>query len=101
MGIFDFLKKKKESLINRLCYSYDKYIHPDDSWANGKGSVKGAFVTSPKPFPIIRYGEVLLEYVEALNRVEGTVTVEVSDNTGTLIEETVSRDPAEMAKYST
>lgn len=23
-----------------------KYIHPDDSWANGKGSVKGAFVTS-------------------------------------------------------
>jgi hypothetical protein len=76
-----------------------KYIHPDDSWANGKGSVKGAFVTSPKPFPIIRYGEVLLEYVEALNRVEGTVTVEVSDNTGTLIEETVSRDPAEMAKY--
>lgn len=42
---------------------------------------------------------MLLEYVEALNRVEGTVTVEVSDNTGTLIEETVSRDPAEMAKY--
>lgn len=76
-----------------------KYIHSDDSFANGKGNVKGAFITEPKPFPIIRYGEVLLEYVEALNRVEGTVTVETPDETGEMIEETVSRDPAEMAKY--
>lgn len=76
-----------------------KYIHPDDSWASGKGNVKNAFITSPKPFPIIRYAEVLLEYVEALNRVEGTTTVEVSDNTGSLTEVTVNRDPTEMMKY--
>lgn len=90
------------SNINDYCvsgYVPVKYIHPDDSWANGKGSVKGAFVTSPKTFPVIRYAEVLLEYVEALNNVEGPVTVEVSDETGTLIEETVERNVAEMAKY--
>ena len=88
--------------INDYCltgYVPVKYIHPDDSWASGKGNVKNAFVTTPKPFPIIRYAEVLLEYVEALNRIEGTTTVEVSDNTGTLTEVTVNRDPSEMMKY--
>ncbi len=72
-----------------------KYIHPDDSWA----SVSGAFRTTPKPFPIIRYAEVLLEYVEALNNVNGEVTVQVADRNGIMVEETVSRDPQEMAKY--
>jgi len=88
--------------INDYCltgYVPVKYIHPDDSWASGKGNVKGSFVTQPKPFPTIRYAEVLLEYIEALNRVESTTTVEVSDNTGTLTEVTVSREPAEMMKY--
>lgn len=90
------------SNINDYCvsgYVPVKFIHPDDSWANGKGSVKGAFVTTPKTFPIIRYAEVLLEYVEALNQLDESVTVEVSDNNGEMIEETVSRDPVEMAKY--
>lgn len=88
--------------INDYCltgYVPVKYIHPDDSWAAGKGNVKGSFVTNPKPFPIIRYAEVLLEYVEAMNRIEETATVNVSDNTGTLTEVTVSRDPEEMMKY--
>ncbi|MFV0266016.1 MAG: RagB/SusD family nutrient uptake outer membrane protein [Draconibacterium sp.] len=81
-------------------YTPTKYIHPDDSWANGKGSVKSAFVTNPKPFPIIRYAEVLLEYVEALNNVEGTETVETMDVIGNeTIEITVTRDIAEMGKY--
>ncbi len=53
----------------------------------------------PKPFAIIRYAEVLLEYVEALNNVTGTVTVTTPDMTGTDVEVTVSRDVQEMAKY--
>lgn len=88
--------------INDYCisgYTPVKYIHPDDSWANGKGSVKGAFITSPKTFPIVRYAEVLLEYVEALNQVESPVTVTTPDYTGTDIEVNISRDIDEMAKY--
>ena len=80
-------------------YTPVKYIHPDDSWAGGKGNVKGSFITSPKPFAIIRYAEVLLEYVEALNNVTGTVTVTTPDMTGTDVEVAVSRDVQEMAKY--
>ncbi|SFU27444.1 Starch-binding associating with outer membrane [Porphyromonadaceae bacterium KHP3R9] len=81
-------------------YTPTKYIHPDDSWANGKGNVKSAFVTSPKPFPIIRYAEVLLEYVEALNNVDGSFTVEIFDPVGNETKQiTITRDEAEMAKY--
>lgn len=75
-----------------------KFIHPDDSWANGKGNVKGAFVTQPKPFPIIRYAEVLLEYCEALNHVTSSTTVKVNDQTGELVEVTVQRNEAELKK---
>jgi hypothetical protein len=89
--------------INDYCvtgYVPVKYIHPDDSWANGKGNVKeAAFRTTPKPFPIIRYAEVLLEYVEALNNIEGTQTVEVIDANGSKVERTLTRDIDEMAKY--
>lgn len=88
--------------VNDYCvsgYTPIKYIHPDDSWANGKGNVKGAFITQPKVFPIIRYAEVLLEYVEALNQVTSPVTVITSDQTGTNVEVSVSRDEAEISKY--
>ncbi|HBL33166.1 MAG TPA: RagB/SusD family nutrient uptake outer membrane protein [Porphyromonadaceae bacterium] len=88
--------------INDYCvsgYVPVKYIHPDDSWANGKGNVKSAFVTEPKPFPIIRYAEVLLEYVEALNNVEGEIVVETEDSEGGITQTTVSRDVSEMQKY--
>jgi len=80
-------------------YTPTKYIHPDDSWANGKGNVKSAFITQPKPFPIIRYAEILLEYVEALNNVEGTETVAVLNSLGDSVEVTVTRDVYEIAKY--
>lgn len=76
-----------------------KFIHPDDSWANGKGNVKSAFITRPKPFPIIRYAEILLEYVEALNNVEGSVTVESLDGTGNPTTVTVTRDIQEIARH--
>ncbi len=88
--------------INDYCvsgYVPTKFIHPDDSWANGKGNVKSAFVTRPKPFPIIRYAEILLEYAEALNNVEGSVTVETLDATGAPATVTVSRDAQEIARY--
>lgn len=88
--------------INDYCvsgYVPVKYIHPDDSWANGKGNVKTAFITKPKPFPIIRYAEILLEYAEALNNVEGSVKVEAFNSEG--IKETVivTRDVDEIARY--
>lgn len=88
--------------INDYCvsgYVPTKYIHPDDSYANGKGNVKTAFVTTPKPFPIIRYAEILLEYIEALNNVEGSVTVETVGPNGAMQEYTISRDEAEISKY--
>lgn len=88
--------------INDYCvsgYVPTKYIHPDDSYANGKGNVKTAFVTTPKPFPIIRYAEVLLEYIEALNNVEGSVSVQTTGPSGTLETYTVFRDEAEISKY--
>lgn len=80
-------------------YVPTKYIHPDDSWANGKGDVKTAFVTGPKPFPIIRYGEILLEYAEALNNVDGSVTVTVTGPDGVVKDYNITRDTEEIAKY--
>ena len=42
-------------------YVLRKYVHPDDAWA-GTGATR-----LEKPFPIIRYAEILLSYVEAIN----------------------------------
>lgn len=81
-------------------YAPIKYIHPDDSWANGKGNVKSAFITEPKPFPIIRYAEVLLQYAEALNNVEGSIVVETIEPVGNdTITVTITRDAQEIEKY--
>ncbi|RNC63841.1 RagB/SusD family nutrient uptake outer membrane protein [Proteiniphilum sp. X52] len=90
------------SNINDYCvtgYVPVKYIHPDDSWADGKGNVKANFRTSPKPFPIIRYAEVLLEYVEALNNVEGSPSVKVLNAIGDTTTVTVTRNTNEMKYY--
>lgn len=90
------------SNINDYCvsgYVPTKYIHPDDSYANGKGNVKTAFQTKPKPFPVIRYGEILLEYIEALNNVEGSVSVETVGPNGQQESYTITRDEAEITKY--
>jgi len=64
-------------------YSSIKYVHPSDQ---PKGSYRSKY------FPIIRYAEVLLNYVEAMNEMEGTYT---DEETGV----TVSRNVADMVKY--
>ena len=50
---------------NHSGYTCKKYVHVED---NLKGSLK------PKFFPIFRYAEILLNYVEALNELEGSYT---------------------------
>lgn len=54
-------------------YVSKKFIHPDDAWL-GTGNKR-----INKAFPIIRYAEILLSYVEAMNNLEPgkvyTVTV--------------------------
>ena len=50
---------------NHSGYTCKKYVHPED---NLKGSLK------PKSFPIYRYAEILLNYAEAMNELEGNYT---------------------------
>ena len=70
---------------NRTGYTCRKWIHQDDCiWWNG--TVKA------KTFPVIRYAEVLLGYVEAMNEMDGSYTDEASGIT-------VSRNVDEMVKY--
>jgi hypothetical protein len=71
-------------------YVPTKYIHPDDAWA-GTG-----YQQMPKHFPTIRYAEVLLSYVEAMNNLTKSYTFD-DEATGASV--TVSRDVTEMAKY--
>lgn len=70
---------------NRTGYTCRKYVHQDDCifW---NGTIK------TKTFPVIRYAEVLLGYVEAMNEMEGSYTDEVTGIT-------VSRNVDEMVKY--
>lgn len=70
-------------------YVLRKYIHPDDAWA-GTGAQRLA-----KPFPIIRYAEILLSYVEALNNL--TTSYTLSDNEGN--QYTISRNEEEIKFY--
>ncbi len=63
-------------------YVLRKFIHPDDAWA-GTGAT-----TLEKPFPIIRYAEILLSYAEALNNL--TTTHTLTDEDG--VQQTFSRD---------
>jgi len=48
---------------NHSGYTCKKYVHPED---NIQGSIR------PKSFPIFRYAEILLNYAEALNELDGT-----------------------------
>lgn len=81
--------------INITGYTSVKYIHPDDSWAEKTDGV----MRVSKPFPIIRYAEVLLELCEAMNQIDGNITVQTWDRTGELVDVNISRDEAYMAKY--
>ena len=70
---------------NRTGYTCRKWIHQDDCiWWNGTVKVK--------TFPVIRYAEVLLGYVEAMNEMDGSYTDEATGIT-------VSRNVDEMVKY--
>lgn len=69
-------------------YVCKKFIHSEDARTGDQARVY------PKSFPIIRYAEILLAYVEALNNL--TTTYTIVDNGTTY---TYSRDEAEMAKY--
>lgn len=67
-------------------YICKKYVHPEDNYFGyGGGTIK------PKTFPVFRYAEILLNYVEALNNLEQSY--EVGDS---LI---LKREPAEIRKY--
>ncbi|MDR0560356.1 MAG: RagB/SusD family nutrient uptake outer membrane protein [Prevotellaceae bacterium] len=70
-------------------YVLCKYVHPDDAWAGDNAQ------RLDKPYPTIRYAEILLSYVEALNNLTKTHTV--TDESGNTY--TVSRDVNEMSKY--
>ena len=70
-------------------YVIKKFIHKDDAWAGNDAE------TLEKPFPIIRYAEILLSYVEALNNLTGGHTI--TDAVGN--SQTFTRDVNEMAKY--
>lgn len=64
-------------------YTSRKYIHYSD---NPKGTYRFRY------FPIIRYAEILLNYVEAMNEMKGSYTDEATGIT-------VSHDPEVMRKY--
>ncbi len=70
-------------------YVLRKYIHPDDAWA-GTGATR-----LEKPFPIIRYAEILLSYVEALNNL--TTSYTLTDEDGN--QQTFSRNVDEIKFY--
>lgn len=70
---------------NRTGYTFKKYVHQDDCifW---DGSVKA------KTYPLFRYAEVLLGYVEAMNEMDGSFRDESSETT-------VSRDLDQIVYY--
>lgn len=74
---------------NLTGYTMKKYIHPEDNMWSG-GTVKS------KTFPVFRYAEILLNYVEAINELDQSYTSE-DDVSG--ISVTVSRDIDEIMKY--
>ena len=71
-------------------YVITKYIHPDDNW-KGTGATRVS-----KGFPTIRYAEILLSYVEALNNLTQSHTVILPTATTPETEFIVSRDVNEM-----
>jgi hypothetical protein len=70
---------------NLTGYTCRKYAHQEDN-LNWEGTNKVKF------YPMFRYAEVLLGYVEAMNEMTGSYTDEASGIT-------VSRDPAQMVFY--
>ena len=69
-------------------YIVTKYVNDAD--ALGRSGVEGARIM-PKTFGIIRYSEILLSYVEALNNLTQSWNIELDGNT-----QTYTRDEEEM-----
>lgn len=80
--------------VNITGYVPVKYIHPDDSWANVSGANR-----TVKPFPTIRYAEVLLILCEAMNNITDASGIKTWDATGELVDVAISRDTEMMKKY--
>ena len=82
--------------VNTTGYTLKKFVHPEDSWGvTGQGTNYENSRRVAKAYPIIRYAEILLAYVEALNNLTTTYTLEGSDGKTY----TLSRDVDEMSKY--
>ena len=82
--------------VNTTGYSLKKFVHPDDSWgAPDQGTGYQDSRRVQKCYPMIRYAEILLSYVEALNNLTTTYTLTGSDGKSY----TLSRDVAQMKKY--
>lgn len=72
-------------------YVITKWIHADDAFRGA-----GNMVIS-KSYPIIRYAEILLSYVEAMNNLTKSHTVNLSTGLNETTDFTVSRDVDKMA----
>lgn len=97
----DLYAGKFASLTNILDYPttgyvVTKYINPIDAFVG-----KGADLTL-KYYPIIRYAEILLGYVEAVNHLTTSYTIELASISGgnhAVENYTVSRDPIKIKEY--
>ena len=77
--------------VNTTGYSLKKFVHPEDSWgAPGQGEGYENSRRLEKAYPIIRYAEILLAYVEALNNLTSSYTIDGKE---------FSRDIEEMRYY--
>ena len=72
--------------FNHTGYTSRKFFHQEDNYTNWDHRSK------PKTAPIIRYAEILMGYVEAMNEMEGSYTDEVTGLT-------VTRDIQDMVTY--
>jgi hypothetical protein len=82
--------------VNTTGYSLKKFVHPEDSWgAPGQSVFYENSRRMPKAYPILRYAEILLAYVEALNNLTTTHTIQGRDGKTY----TLSRDISEMRRY--
>ncbi|MCL2512178.1 MAG: RagB/SusD family nutrient uptake outer membrane protein, partial [Bacteroidales bacterium] len=82
--------------VNTTGYTLKKFVHPEDSWgAPGLGEWHNNSRRIAKAYPIIRYAEILLAYVEALNNLTESHTIMGSDKKSYTLE----RDINEMRRY--
>lgn len=73
-----------------------KYYNPQDCFRKEGSTLQGRITT--KAEPAIRYADILLAYVEALNELTQTYNIKSYDGSTSI---TVSRNTQEMSKYMT